>query len=126
MLPYACKDKQRKAQRLHYLANKSDYIRRSREGKARHRAAVRDYIAAYLLTHPCVDCGEADPIVLEFDHRDRGQKAFNIGDAQRGVSIAALKLEIAKCDVRCANCHRRKTFYERFRIEKSDDMLDRD
>jgi hypothetical protein len=56
----------------------------------------------------CVDCGEGDPVVLDFDHR-----ADKRGDVSKlaawGVSIATLQREIAKCDVRCANCHRRRT-----------------
>jgi hypothetical protein len=67
-----------------------------------------------LATHPCVDCGESDPVVLEFDHRDPAAKSFSIGDALgktwQWEKIAA---EIAKCDVRCANCHRRRTARQR-------------
>jgi hypothetical protein len=67
------------------------------------------YARAYLLEHPCVDCGEADPIVLEFDHV-RGVKAADVSNLVKGVaSRARLETEIAKCDVRCANCHRRRT-----------------
>lgn len=65
------------------------------------------YIHEYLSTHPCVDCGESDPIVLEFDHV-RGVKKEKVSHRAR-ISLQAVKEEIAKCDVRCANCHRRKT-----------------
>jgi hypothetical protein len=61
-----------------------------------------------------VDCGETDIVVLEFDHvGEAGSKQFNISDATRfGYGMAKIKAEIAKCEVRCANCHRKKT-YER-------------
>jgi hypothetical protein len=50
--------------------------------------------------------------VLEFDHIGDDKK-FNISDAVRkGYSMKKLTEEIAKCEVRCANCHRKKT-YER-------------
>jgi len=62
----------------------------------------------YLLCHPCVDCGEPDPVVLEFDHV-RGVKAFTIGQDAGHVGRDLLIEEIKKCDVRCANCHRRRT-----------------
>jgi hypothetical protein len=53
------------------------------------------------------NCGETDPIVLEFDHlRD---KKFNIGKAWRGHEWQSVLDEIAKCEVVCANCHRRRT-----------------
>jgi hypothetical protein len=63
-------------------------------------------VLEYLLTHPCVDCGETDPVVLEFDHlRD---KLGNIS-AMYGHAWRSILAEIAKCDVVCANCHRRRT-----------------
>lgn len=90
---------------------------------ARHGHTQRDrnrgYIARnarhlwdYLLAHPCVDCGESDPVVLEFDHV-RGEKVAALSNmAQRQFSLAKLDAEIAKCEVRCANCHKRKTAKE--------------
>ena len=62
----------------------------------------------YLYTNPCVDCGEADPIVLEFDHQR--DKQYNIAKLiTNNCSLKTLVVEIDKCEVRCANCHRRKT-----------------
>jgi hypothetical protein len=29
--------------------------------------------------------------------------------ARRGVALATLEREIGRCEVRCANCHRRRT-----------------
>ena len=61
----------------------------------------------FLLDHPCVDCGEDDPIVLEFDHR--GDKLFTVSEVLHWhVRWEVIAAEIAKCDVRCANCHRRR------------------
>lgn len=76
------------------------------------RNAFRKFIYEFLLKHPCVDCGEKDPTVLTFDHV-REIKSFNISDAANGsVSMTSLVKEIEKCDVRCANCHMRKTAKE--------------
>lgn len=63
----------------------------------------------YLLEHPCVDCGEPDPVVLDFDHRVPGEKSFNICVRRLDTGWDKIKAEIDKCDVRCANCHRRRT-----------------
>jgi hypothetical protein len=69
------------------------------------------YITNYLATHPCIDCGETDILVLEFDHiRD---KKYGIGNMTSNYGIETVKTEIAKCEVRCANCHRRKHSKER-------------
>lgn len=65
----------------------------------------------HLLVHPCVDCGEEDPVVLEFDHRV--DKLMGIADLlRRHVRWEVVEAEIAKCEVRCANCHRRRTARE--------------
>lgn len=64
-------------------------------------------------TTPCTDCGRLYPyFVMDFDHvPGRGEK---IGDLSRMVSGTysweSILLEIKKCDVVCANCHRIRTF----------------
>jgi len=80
--------------------------------QARRLAQTRNktYVLGYLTQHPCVDCGEKDPIVLEFDHRDPKEKCDNIAHLiSTRSTIKIIEKEITKCDVRCANCHRRKT-----------------
>jgi hypothetical protein len=73
-------------------------------GERRNLQLVRDV----LLQSRCVDCSESDLLVLEFDHV--GTKRDTIpAMARRGCSFARLKREIAECEVRCANCHRRRT-----------------
>lgn len=71
-----------------------------------------EYLIRHLAAHPCVDCGEADLLVLQFDHV-RGRKEFNISHALGSKSMKRLRDEVAKCDVRCANCHQRETFLRR-------------
>ena len=66
-----------------------------------------EYLVEFLAANPCVDCGEADPVVLEFDHL--GDKAFSISKGLPDRNWQTVLDEIAKCDVVCANCHRRRT-----------------
>lgn len=68
----------------------------------------RKKIVEYLKSNHCVDCGESDPVVLEFDHTDPTKKIDNISNMVRR-SWELIKKEIDKCDVVCANCHRRRT-----------------
>ena len=79
--------------------------------RARHRRQVisnKRRLLAYFLEHPCTDCGEADPTVLEFDHlRD---KTANINTLTNGYPWKRIAAEIEKCEVVCANCHRRRTY----------------
>jgi hypothetical protein len=59
---------------------------------------------------PCADCGGYfPPYVLDLDHV-RGEKVGNISRMVSGATQAAVRAEIAKCDVVCANCHRERTF----------------
>jgi hypothetical protein len=96
----------RQYHREYYHRNKS--WRRAREAKARLERYA--FVNEYKTTHPCIDCGETDPIVLDFDHRDPEDKIKAVGDmvrARRPVHL--IHTEMAKCDIRCSNCHRRKT-----------------
>jgi len=97
--------------RWHYSQNKAAYKERARAKTTETRAAIRAWIHSYLEGKRCVDCGEHDPIVLEFDHREPGSKRFTIASASRGgFSLRSVQQEVEKCDVRCANCHRRITY----------------
>jgi 5-methylcytosine-specific restriction endonuclease McrA len=67
----------------------------------------------YLSEHPCTDCGECDPIVLELDHRDPKTKSFGISkSASLGKTIQELAAELMKCEVVCANCHKKRTAHQ--------------
>lgn len=73
---------------------------------AKTRAAHLERIGEYLLAHPCVDCGETDIRVLDFDHRDGADKSAEVMKlAKAAYSWQRVRAEIAKCDVRCRNCH---------------------
>lgn len=74
--------------------------------KARHLAKNQAFMLQYLLDHPCVDCGEDDIVVLQFDHQ--GNKVADVS-RMRYCSLTKLKEEILKCEVVCANCHARRT-----------------
>lgn len=72
--------------------------------------ANHKFVKGYLSENPCVDCGEDDPIVLDFDHIEAKDKAASISKmVASGLSITTIESEIAKCEIRCANCHRRRT-----------------
>lgn len=74
-----------------------------------NKTIKRQYVTNYLNSHPCIDCGEKDIEVLEFDHV-KGVKRKAISNLiMQSYSIETLIIEIDKCEVRCANCHRRIT-----------------
>lgn len=84
-----------------------EQVRRKREADRAKVAAVRAQVWEYLRGRSCIDCGEADTVVLEFDHT--GVKAGNVSDLVKNDSWSSVLAEIQKCEVRCANCHRRRT-----------------
>jgi hypothetical protein len=93
-----------------YYDKNKDSLKLSIEKSRLKRAKEnKEYVLKHLKSNPCVDCGEKDPLVLDFDHV-RGTKKMNVAAMiQRGNSVQAIEDEIKKCDVRCSNCHRRKT-----------------
>jgi hypothetical protein len=94
-------------------ANRVAYNKLCMDGRRRARDAQTLLMAEYFKTHPCVDCGVTDPRVLEFDHRDPSTKSFSIGAVKARYTWDRMLEEIAKCDVRCANCHRIRHATER-------------
>jgi hypothetical protein len=93
--------------RDHYLANRQRYIDQAQARKRELRLERTGYLIDYFKAHPCVDCGEEDPVVLEFDHL--GNKSFDIGQVLPYRNWQSILDEIDKCEVVCANCHRRRT-----------------
>jgi hypothetical protein len=97
-------------QKKWYSNNKTLQIQRSKDTKKRHQDILRSLIIDHLISNPCVDCGESDPIVLDFDHQDSSTKHLTISQIYgRGLPVKTLMDEISKCQIRCSNCHRRRT-----------------
>jgi hypothetical protein len=91
--------------RKRYLSDKG-YYRRLNDAR---KLATIIRICNLLKLSGCVDCGERDILTLDFDHV-RGIKTHNVSYLVKlGVAWAKILTEIEKCDIRCANCHRRKT-----------------
>jgi len=101
-----------------YPKNKEKHISYVRRNKRR----VTEFIEQYKRARSCVDCGFSGrefPYVLDFDHIDSSVvKKFNVGSWSHSVlSIEAIKREIEKCELVCANCHRKRTFSEKRRLK---------
>lgn len=69
--------------------------------------AAKDTVAAYMESRGgalCMKCGYDKCVAaLEFHHRDPKEKDPKWS---RGWSLPKLKVELDKCDILCANCHR--------------------
>lgn len=83
----------------------------------------RLYVMEYLFSHPCIDCGNDNSATLDFDHI--GDKLYNISDIVNSTkNVRVLEVEILKCEVRCANCHRIKTSKEQksYRLQTLEEL----
>lgn len=107
---YVCKPCACERARQSYQRNKESAKARCAKAAKKRILERRRFVYEYLTKHPCVRCDEADPVVLEFDHIDRDTKDSPISQAiWANWSMKRLLAEIDKCQVLCANCHRRKT-----------------
>lgn len=95
----------RECSRRYYEENKEKAKANSKKNfKLHYERIILEY-----KTKPCADCGKTyPPVLMDFDHvPERGPKLFNITNGRRAKD--KLLIEIAKCDVVCAMCHRIRT-----------------
>lgn len=104
-----CRDCNRERSKAYYASNKEVHKQTTSERKKKVVRANQQYVYDLVKNTGCIDCGEQDPRCLEFDHV-RGIKSDNISHMiAAGCGLSKLLDEIAKCEIRCANCHRKKT-----------------
>ncbi len=108
-LQISCKQCNKKRSAAYYKRKTVHHREETKKQKRFLRKRNSQYIWDYLLLHPCVDCGNSNPVVLEFDHVT-GDKLLPIS-VMIGSCNSLIKIneEIEKCEVRCANCHRIRT-----------------
>lgn len=68
---------------------------------------TKDWFSKLKTTLECSKCGENHPACLEFHHKDPSQKLFTISSMVRKLPKEVILKEIEKCEVLCANCHRK-------------------
>jgi 5-methylcytosine-specific restriction endonuclease McrA len=108
-LQTVCKGCQKKAGKRHYRENTKETKEKIYVRRKERKEENRNYVLAHLKIHPCVDCGESNPLTLHFDHV-RGRKRMNVSQMIQGAyTLKVLREEIEKCEVRCANCHSIRT-----------------
>ncbi len=92
--------------REYYQRNRQHLLTKQAEKNKRLRERQRQWLIEYKKKLSCARCGENHPATLQFHHRERDEKKFEIAFyTALGFSKARLLAEIAKCDVVCANCH---------------------
>lgn|SRR3990167_8159070 len=94
----------------HYEKNQESYRKRAIKFRTKVKDEYRNNLQKFLEDKFCVDCGETDKVVFELDHIDPKLKSFSISQAVRlGHRWDKVLEELQKCQVLCANCHKRRT-----------------
>lgn len=108
---YKCRTCNKEANKKWYKKRAEHHKQTTSKNRKKYKQENRDFIFEFLNKNPCNICGEKDVLVLEFDHLH--DKKYNISEMiSSGLTLEVLKKEIEKCQVLCANCHRRKTAIE--------------
>ena len=69
------------------------------------RQKRQEYLNKVKTEKGCAKCGYNEhPAALQFNHLDRSEKSFNIGE-YKTLSMETINKEIDKCEVLCTNCH---------------------
>jgi hypothetical protein len=98
------------ASKKKYVKNHSEHVYEVQSAyHAKRRAEWLKFTSTYKLERGCIDCGfKGHAAALDFDHV-RGEKLFNISESA-SRPLEQVMLEVEKCDIRCANCHRIVTY----------------
>lgn len=103
-----CRDCNKKKSKDYYSKNKEKHKKVIYKRRRKHVIALQQYTYDFLKMHGCAICGENDPCCLDFDHlKNKNMLISKL--ISSGYSFSNLKKEIDKCQILCANCHRRKT-----------------
>src|SRR5688500_11327421 len=114
------KEKMNAASRAYYAANKERMQEYARAKRASGTITHKNRLGKLLISDcrkavPCADCrGSFATQAMDFDHLPGQTKSKNVSLLVSGFStVTALLVEINKCEVICANCHRLRTFERR-------------
>ena len=87
--------------------------KKRRDEIKKRKEELLNWLWEYKKTLSCKDCKENHPACLDFHHRDATQKDRAVSKMIRnGCSKEKILQEIDKCDVLCANCHRKLHYLE--------------
>ena len=97
-----CRACKKRMDAKHHQENKAAQQERNRQWRNKRRKWFEDFKSQ----HGCAICPENDPCCLDF-HHPRDDKEFNISKHVTNLSIDELVIEMNKCVLVCANCHRK-------------------
>ena len=103
-MPFKDPEYRRKYRREWYKKNKES----EKKHVKRRKLEIKKWFKNYKKSLFCKKCSEKHPATLDFHHKSKNEKEREIGFmVNDGYSIKKIKQEIKKCEVLCANCHRK-------------------
>ncbi len=91
----------RKNGKLHCYCKKCNTVSKVEQNRKIKKLAVE------FLGSKCFKCGHVGELPdFDFHHKDPSKKEFEISDSKNS-SFEAIKIEVEKCMLLCAICHRR-------------------
>lgn len=108
----ACKTCTRVDGKKSYDKRPDFYCRNNKQRREAIRDENRKSYVEHMKEKQCVDCGEGNIIVLQFDHIDRNNKSGTVTSHMDSSSWKRVLHEMEKCEIRCANCHAIRTAYQ--------------
>jgi|TARA_R100001510_G_scaffold50593_1_gene49724 hypothetical protein len=103
------KGQYKKYGKAHYEKNKKAYIEKAKKNKA----IEKQKWVAFKATLSCTQCGEDHPAALDFHHVKRNKTNIKLHRLVKDGRFKKAYEEIKKCEVLCANCHRKLHYEER-------------
>lgn len=99
-----CKECQKTQEKQHYQESiaRQESVRKTADGQK----TINIKLVEQAKSNGCKKCGEKRLYVLDFHHRDGDEKIATINRMIKSASAETLAIELKKCDVLCANCHR--------------------
>jgi len=106
-----CKPCAREYGRNNYHKNREENAAKQKAAKKIRMDGIKADIRKLKESTPCMDCGEQYPYYcIDFDHVN-GKKTTHISEMlQQGGARWKIFSEITKCEIVCANCHRKRTY----------------
>ncbi len=107
-----CKDCMRSRGRNYYHINHERQLMLALQRKERYRQERKRFIEKLKQGKPCLDCKRLfPPYVMDYDHKEGNLKVASISwmVLHDTSNLEKIKLEIEKCELVCANCHRIRT-----------------
>lgn len=102
-MPFKDIEKRKEYRRKWYANNKESekaYIKK-------RKLKLKKWFQKYKEKLSCSNCGENHPSTIEFHHRFNDKEKNVSLMVNDGYSVSKIMKEVRKCDILCANCHRK-------------------